>query len=83
MPYVVNPDKGYIVHCNNFLGSDRVDHGVSHAFPFVHRKIRISQMIEELINTEKKITVADMQDITFDILDVQMRESLADMITTV
>ena len=70
IPYVVNPDKGYIVSCNNFNGSDRSTYGVSHAFAFIHRKIRISEMIEELINSGKKLNIKDMQDITFDVLDL-------------
>ena len=80
---MVNPDKGYIVSCNNFNGSERSKYGVSHAFAFVHRRVRISEMIESLINSGKKLTVGDMKDITFDILDIQMRESLADFLTTV
>ena len=79
---MVNPDKGYIVSCNNFNGSERSKYGVSHAFAFVHRRVRISEMIESLINSGKKLTVKDMQDITFDVLDVQMRESYADIIAT-
>jgi penicillin amidase len=61
LPYVVNPDKGYLVNCNNFLASDRMEYGVSHAFSFNHRKIRISEMIEEVIKSGKKVTVEDMK----------------------
>ena len=55
-------------------------YGYSQAFSFIHRKIRISELIEDVINSGKKITVDDMKDITFDILDVQMRESLYSML---
>ena len=41
------------------------------------------EMIEELIKTGKKVTVKDMSNIAFDIVDVQMRESFADMIELV
>ena len=80
MAYVINPDKGYIVNSNNFVGSSRMKYGYSQAFSFIHRKIRISELIEDVINSGKKITVDDMKDITFDILDVQMRESLYSML---
>ena len=60
MPYVVNPDKGYLVSCNNFVASDRMKHGVSHAFSLNHRKVRISEMLEELIDSGKKIKVKDL-----------------------
>ena len=49
MPYLVNPDKGYLVNCNNFVGSDRVKYGVSHAFSMIHRKVRISELLENII----------------------------------
>jgi len=81
LAYVVNPDKGYLVNCNNFIGSDRLKYGYSQAMSFIHRKVRISQMLEDLINSGKKMTVQDMKDIQFDHLDVQMRESVADMLT--
>ena len=50
MPYVVNPDKGYIVNGNNFVASSRMKYGVSHSFGFPHRKYRIEEMIEELVD---------------------------------
>ena len=49
LPCVVNPDKGYVVNANNFISSDKGKHGISHAFTFPHRKVRITEMIEELI----------------------------------
>ena len=54
LPYVVNPDKGYVVNANNFITSDQGRYGASHAFTFPHRKVRISEMIEELIEGEGK-----------------------------
>ena len=38
-----------------------MEYGVSHAFSFNHRKIRISEMIEEVISHGKKVTVEDMK----------------------
>ena len=49
MPYVVNPDKGYLVTTNNFVGSSRMKSGVSLQRTFPTRTIRISEMIEEMI----------------------------------
>jgi penicillin amidase len=48
MPYVVNPKKGYVVNANNFITSDKVKHGISLSAAFIHRKVRISEMIESL-----------------------------------
>ena len=50
-----------------------MNHGISHGFGWIHRKVRISELIEGLIKEGKKITMEDMKTITFDILDVQMR----------
>ena len=63
LPYVVSPEKGYLVNSNNFVASDRMKYGVSHAFSFNHRKVRITEMIEELIQSGKKIDARDMQNI--------------------
>ena len=83
MPYVVNPDKGYLVSCNNFVASARMKYGVSHAFSLNHRKVRISELIEDLIDAGKQINVKDLQTIQNDILDVQMRHSIPDMVAAV
>ena len=34
LPYVVNPETGYIVSANNFITSQNSKHGISHAFSF-------------------------------------------------
>ena len=60
-----------------------MEHGVSHAFSFNHRKIRISEMIEEVIKSGKKVTVEDMKRIQTDDLDIQMRQSIKDMMIAV
>ena len=60
-----------------------MEHGLSHAFTFNHRKVRISEMIEEVINSERKVTVEDMKRIQRDDLDIQMRHSIPDMVATV
>lgn len=52
LPYVINPDKGYIVSTNNRMGSERMNYGVSHAFSYSHRAVRIKELIEGLIASD-------------------------------
>ena len=70
MPHVVNPDKGYLVNCNNYIASSRMKHGVTHGWSFVHRKVRISEMIEDFMKNGRKIKEEDLKKITFDIEDI-------------
>jgi acyl-homoserine lactone acylase PvdQ len=67
MPYVINPDKGFVVNANNFVSSHNVKHGISLSAVFPHRKVRITEMIE---NLEGKATVEDMKSIQLDVLDI-------------
>ena len=83
LPYVVNPEKGYIVSTNNRMTSEKVDHGLSHAFSFTHRAVRISELLEGLIASDKPIRVREIQEVIADVLDVQARESLPDMLKCV
>jgi penicillin amidase len=48
LPYVINPEKGYIVSANNFITSDKAFHGISHSFVFPHRAVRIAELIDEM-----------------------------------
>jgi penicillin amidase len=81
MPYLINPSSGYIVSANNHMSSDNVKHGITESFTFTGRKTRISEMIEEaFIRTNNKVVVRDMQLMHTDVLDVQARESLPDML---
>jgi len=34
LPYLVNPNKGYVVTANNFITTEHVKHGISHSFVF-------------------------------------------------
>ena len=45
LPYVVNPEKGYLVNSNNRMSSERDEHGISHAFSFSYRASRISELL--------------------------------------
>lgn len=81
LPYVINPSSGYIVSANNHMSSDNVKHGITQCFAFTGRKTRISEMIEEAFaRTNNQVTVRDMQLMQTDVLDVQARESLIDML---
>jgi acyl-homoserine lactone acylase PvdQ len=79
----VNPDKGYLVSANNFVTSQNSKHGISHAFTFNHRSIRISEMLDSFKQNNKKISLVDMSKMQMDVLDVQARDSLEDMLTCV
>lgn len=46
LPYLVNPEKGYIVSTNQFMTSHQTDYGVSHAFTYNHRAVRIGELLE-------------------------------------
>lgn len=81
MPYVINPDKGYVVSANNFMTSTNVLHGTSHSFTYTGRSTRIHELLEEaLARTGNKVTAADMQQMQKDVVDVQAKMSLDDMV---
>ena len=82
-PKLINPKKGYLVSANNFITSEKVDHGISHAMVFQHRAVRITEMLVEMIESGKKITVEDNISIQLDLLYIQARESLAHMLRCV
>ena len=81
MPYLINPESGYIVSCNNHMASDKTKHGITQSFTFPGRKTRLSELIEETIQKKGgKIQAKDMYDLQTDLLDVQARASLPDML---
>jgi acyl-homoserine lactone acylase PvdQ len=81
MPYLINPKSGFIASHNNHMCSDKVKHGISQAFTYTGRKTRVTELLEDAIaKTGGKLTVRDMQLIQVDVLDVQARASLADML---
>jgi Penicillin amidase len=41
-----NPEKGYIVSANNFVATKNAKHGVTHAFSFTHRFLRLNEMFD-------------------------------------
>ena len=83
LPYVINPDAGYLVSSNNFVTSSNVKHGVSHSFGFTHRAQRVTEMIEETLLKGNKFDSTRMKQMQVDLVDIQARESLKDMIECV
>jgi len=80
-PYLINPKSGYIVSCNNHMASANVKHGTSHAMTFTGRKSRVTEIIEELFaKTGNKVHERQIQQMATDVLDVQARASLNDML---
>lgn len=58
LPHAINPDKGYFVSGNNFIGSSRLKNGILLQRTFPTRAIRMNEMLNDLIATkDKKITV--------------------------
>ena len=45
-PRMYNPEKGFIVSANNFVATKNAKHGVTHAFSFTHRFIRLNEMFD-------------------------------------
>jgi penicillin G amidase len=69
-PRVQNPKSGIIVSANNLATSKNIKYGVSHAFQFQHRFLRIRQMLQEKIDRGEKLDVQDMMAIQQDTLDI-------------
>lgn len=44
-PRMYNPESGFIVSANNFVASKNCKHGLSHAFSFTQRYLRIKEII--------------------------------------
>jgi penicillin amidase len=70
VPYVVNPDKGFVVSANNMMASDKCPHGISHALVFYHRAARIHEILAEKTRDGKKVNVKDMHQMQFDLVDI-------------
>lgn len=81
MPYVINPDRGYVVSANNFMTSDNVTHGIGHTFTYTGRSTRIYELIDEALErTGNKLTAKDMVSMQTDVVDVYAKHVLANML---
>lgn len=69
LPRQFNPPQGYIVSANTVIDSDD-DVILSHEWANPYRKHRIEQMISDQIGNNHKITLADMQQMQIDYLDL-------------
>jgi penicillin G amidase len=83
IPYVVNPTRGYIVSCNNFVTSKNGEHGIGHAFSYQHRALRVGELIEGFIKSNKKMSARDSIKMASDLLDIQARAILPSMLKTI
>jgi len=73
MPYVLNPDKGYVVTANNPAVSPRYPYDIVDDFDYGYRAQRITQMIEEGGND---LTLDDVKRMQADSLNTSALEIL-------
>lgn len=81
MPYVMNPEKGYIVSANNRIIARNYKHyyGIGHEFADA-RAERISELIEGLIKSKVLVTSKEMVKIGLDTLNIYARNMLPVML---
>lgn len=70
MPYLLNPDAGFIVTANNKTIDDSFPYYISNQFAPPSRAIRFTEMVTE----KKNITVEDVKKMQMDQLSPQARE---------
>ncbi len=75
LPSVYNPESGVIVSANNQLESAK-DIVISHEWAPMARNRRITQLINELISDNKKLTIEDMLNIQKDQVDLSAKALL-------
>jgi penicillin amidase len=74
-PRVYNPEKGFIVSANNFVASKHAKHGITHAFSFTHRFLRLNEMFDQKLKEKGYLNVQDMIDGQLDTVDIQAKLS--------
>jgi penicillin G amidase len=74
-PRIYNPERGFIVSANNLITTENCKNGISHAFSFTHRFVRLNQMFEERIKKNGKLSIQDMKDAQLDTIDLQAQLS--------
>jgi penicillin G amidase len=72
LPTTINPEKGYIATANNKVASDSYPYHISDTFAQPYRQQRIMEVLE----TNRKLTVKDMQALQFDQVNKQAEEML-------
>ena len=67
MPFLLNPEKGYISNGNNKIVNDTYPYYISKYWADPSRAKQIENRIDAIINDKRKIEVVDMMDIQNDI----------------
>ncbi|GAB4540654.1 MAG: penicillin acylase family protein [Pleurocapsa sp.] len=70
VPQVYNPDSGYIVTANNRQTPDNYPYQINGYFPESYRATRITELIE----SQEKLSLEDMQEIQFDTVSLLYRD---------
>ena len=74
-PRMYNPEKGFIVSANNIIAGKNARHGVTHAFSFTHRFLRLNELFEVKIRDKGYLDIQDMIDGQLDTVDLQAKVS--------
>lgn len=84
MPYVVNPEKGFIVMANNMVTGPDYKYFQTMGRYFSHgRSERITEIIQEQIDSGKKFTASQQLKIQNDELNIFARETLPNLLSKV
>lgn len=73
-PRVINPKKGYIVSANNKIATNNLRWHPTASMVITPRAVRIQEMISEIIDSGRKISVDDVKNMQLDVLDVLARD---------
>lgn len=82
MPRSFNPADGYIVSANNRNVGANYKYFISHEWAPPARALRILQLIHGRLSARAKITVDDVTRMQTDVVDLQARELLPDLLAT-
>jgi len=80
LPFAVNPKKGYYVSANNRIVPEHSKSDIGAECISTTRGLRLRELIEEGINSGKKLTVDDMRDWQEDLTDMVARDSVPHII---
>jgi len=83
MPRVINPEKGFIVTANNRAVPEHVAIDAGATLMSTTRAKRITEIIQNGIDAGKKFTIQDMIDIQQDEMDVEARDLISYMLSSV
>ncbi len=80
MPQVYNPPSGFIVSANNSVVGPGYPYFISQDWASPTRATRIEQMLREKVAGGRRLTLADMQRMQADTLDLDARAMLAALV---